>query len=110
MKGWHLVPAVRQWVEFRTLNLIDPVWPVEGQFDVIFCRNVLMYLEAGHRYAVLERMASRLAPDGLLLLDPTEHLGKVGHWFTPGVDGVYSRRHGTVPSRGLTRGSASIHS
>ena len=89
---WRLAPAVRRLVEFRALNLIDPAWPIEGQFDVIFCRNVLMYLEADYRYAVLERLASLLAPDGLVILDPTEHLGKAGHLFTPGADGVYSRR------------------
>ena len=67
------------------MNLAKRSWPVEGPFDVIFCRNVLMYLEACHRYAVLERMASVLAPDGILILDPTEHLGKAGHLFGPGL-------------------------
>jgi chemotaxis protein methyltransferase CheR len=67
--------AVRRLVEFRTLNLVGAAWPVEGPFDVIFCRNVLMYLEASHRYAALERMASLLAPDGLLVLDPVEYPG-----------------------------------
>ena len=70
---------------------------------MIFCRNVLMYLEACHRYAVLEHMASLLAPDGLLILDPAEHLGKAGHLFTPGADGVYSRRRASCPPRGVTR-------
>jgi chemotaxis protein methyltransferase CheR len=95
-------PAVRRLVEFRALNLADVVWPVEGPFDVIFCRNVLMYLEACHRYAVLERLASLLAPDGLLILDPTEHLGKAGHLFTPGADGLYSRRRLSCPPRSAT--------
>ena len=63
-------------------------------FDFIFCRNVLMYLEACHRYAVVAGLASLVAPDGLLILDPTEHLGKAGHLFTPGADAVY-RRLGT---------------
>ena len=62
-------------MEFRALNLIDPAWPIEGQFDMIFCRNVLMYLERGCRRTVVERMASLLAPDGLLVLDPVEYPG-----------------------------------
>jgi len=94
---WHLAPAVRCLVEFRALNLVDAVWPIEESFDVIFCRNVLMYLEACHRYAVLERMASLLAPDGLLMIDPAEHLGKAGHLFTPGADAVYQRRGASYP-------------
>ena len=95
--------SVRRLVEFRALNLADVMWPVEGLFDVIFCRNVLMYLEACHRYAVVERLASLLAPDGLLILDPTEHLGKAGHLFTPGADGLYSRRRLSGPLRSATR-------
>ena len=86
-RRWSIAPAVRRLVEFRALNLVGAAWPVEGPFDVIFCRNVLMYLEACHRYAVLERMASLLAPDGLLMLDPAEHLGKAAHLFTPGRTG-----------------------
>ena len=40
-----LIPAVRRLVEFRRLNLADVVWPLDGVFDVVFCRNVLMYLD-----------------------------------------------------------------
>jgi chemotaxis methyl-accepting protein methylase len=87
-----IAPAVRRRVEFQALNLVGETWPVAGPFDVIFCRNVLMYLEARHRQAVLERLAALLAPDGLLLLDPTEHLGRARHLFLPGADGVYALR------------------
>ena len=94
IKGrWRVGPAVRGLVELRTLNLVDPVWGIEGPFDAIFCRNVLMYLQAAHRHAVLERMALALASDGLLFLDPAEHLGKAGALFTAQSSGVYSRRH-----------------
>ena len=75
---WSVTPAVRRLVEFCEVNVVERSWPVEGPFDVIFCRNVLMYLEACLRQAVLERMASLLAPDGLLMLDPTEHPGPAG--------------------------------
>lgn len=103
-RHWTIAPAVRRLVEFRPLNLADVAWPVmTGPLDVILCRNVLMYLEAGHQYAVLERMASLLAPDGLLLIDPTEHLGTAGHWFTPGAEGVYWRRRvASLPQRSRT--------
>ena len=98
-RRWAIAPAVRRLVEFRALNLVGAAWPVEGPFDVIFCRNVLMYLETCHRYAVLERLASLLAPDGLLMIDPTEHLGKAGHLFTPDADAVYRRRGASCPPR-----------
>ena len=89
---WRIAPAVRRLVGFRALNLARESWPVEGPFDVILCRNALMYLEADRRYAVLERIASLLASDGLVMLDPSEHPGQAGRWFTPGAHGVYSRR------------------
>jgi chemotaxis protein methyltransferase CheR len=108
---WALTPAARRLVEFRVFNLTSVTWPVEGPFDVILCRNVLMYLEACHRYAALERLASMLSPDGLLMLDPAEHLGKAAHLFTPDADGAYSRRRAlspgprlTTPGRLFTRG------
>jgi chemotaxis protein methyltransferase CheR len=91
-RRWRLRRAPRDLVAFRGLNLTDVVWPFAGRFDVVLCRNVLMYLDASHRYAVLERIASLLAPGGLLFLDPTEHLGKAGHLFAGGTNGVYSCR------------------
>jgi chemotaxis protein methyltransferase CheR len=91
-RHWRIRQEARDLVEFRVVNLTDAAWPLDGPFDVVFCRNVLMYLEACHRYAVLERMASVLAPDGILILDPTEHLGKAGHLFAHRDDGIYSSR------------------
>lgn len=96
-KHWRINADVHGLVTFRSLNLTDLVWPPAGPFDVVFCRNVLMYLEAGHRYAVLERLASVLAPDGRLILDPSEHLGKAAHLFGSGTNGVYpGRSHATL--------------
>jgi chemotaxis methyl-accepting protein methylase len=99
---WRIAVATRRLVEFRVLNLTSVEWFIEAPFDVILCRNVLMYLEAYHRYAVLERLASLLAPDGLLMLDPAEHLGKAAHLFTPDADGAYSRRRSSALRRSVT--------
>ena len=106
---WRIASTARRLVDFRELNLAGVMWPIEGLFDVIFCRNVLMYLEACHRYAVLEHMASLLAPEGMLILDPAEHLGKAAHLFTPGTDGVYSRRRLSCPPCSAPRECSSSH-
>jgi chemotaxis protein methyltransferase CheR len=89
-RRWAVADAVRNLVEFRVLNLADVAWSLEGPFDVIFCRNVLMYLEARLRVGVLERMASLLTPDGLLMLDPTEHLGPAEALFSSSANGVFA--------------------
>lgn len=70
---------------------------MESPFDVIFCRNVLMYLESRYRQAVLLRVASLLAPDGLLMIDPTEHLGEGGCLFVADAEAVYRRRAESIP-------------
>jgi chemotaxis protein methyltransferase CheR len=88
----RLVPAVQRLVDFRRLNLADLEWPLDGAFDVVFCRNVLMYLEAGYRFTVLERIASLLRPGGLLLIDPSEHLGGAAPLFIGRGHGVFARR------------------
>ena len=102
----RLVPAARRLVEFRRMNLADLVWPLDGIFDVVFCRNVLMYLEAGHRYAVLERIASMLEPGGLLLLDPSEHLGGAAELFVDRGNGAYTRRSAAGRASASRQGSA----
>lgn len=92
----RVAEAVRALVRIEPLNLTSAEWPIEGPFDVVFCRNVLMYLEDGHRYSVLERMTSVLAPDGILILDPAEHLGRAGHLFDQGTNGIHAA-HGLSP-------------
>ncbi|MFO1461781.1 MAG: CheR family methyltransferase [Verrucomicrobiota bacterium] len=103
-KRWRTHVDLHRLVTFRALNLTDLEWPPAGLFDVVFCRNVLMYLEAGHRYSVLERLASVLAPDGRLILDPAEHLGKAAHLFGPGTNGVYPGRPRATPRADRFRG------
>jgi chemotaxis protein methyltransferase CheR len=101
-RGGLITSSVRDLVEFQVLNLIWHPWPLTGPVDLIFCRNVLMYLEANYRLTVLRSFASLLAPDGLLVLDPAEHLGPGGNLFTLCCDGVYaSRRVGFSPNRAL---------
>ena len=86
-------------MEFRSLNLIGEIWPgISSSFDIIFCRNVLMYLEEFSRYAVLERMSSVLERDGLLILDPVEYLGSGTHLFEPVGNGVFANRR-SLPKR-----------
>jgi chemotaxis protein methyltransferase CheR len=69
-------PELRGVVSFRRLNLNDTFWDVEseGEFDLVFCRNVLMYFEPGHRDRVLRKIVAKLPPRGYLFLGDAESL------------------------------------
>src|SRR4029453_12867348 len=74
---------VRALVEFRPINLRDARWDVEGPFDAIFCRNVLIYFDKPTQRQVLERVAARLAPGGLYFAGHSESLLNAGDLFEP---------------------------
>ena len=69
--GWQIDAALRRMCQFRVLNLLDEPCSV-GQFDVIFCRNLLMYLDPPTRERVLAYLVRHLRPDGLLYLGGSE--------------------------------------
>ena len=87
---WQLSPAIRAMVQYKTFNLLDSFSGM-GQFDVIFCRNVLLYFDAPTKRDVLARMARQLAPDGFLVLGAAETVVGLTTDFAPmeGGRGVY---------------------
>lgn len=68
---WQILPHIQVPVEFRPLNLQSDSFGYE-RYDVIFCRNVLIYFNAELKGRILERIYSVLAPDGLLFLGASE--------------------------------------
>jgi chemotaxis protein methyltransferase CheR len=86
---WRIKPALRARTSFRVHNLLEP--PPSGRFDVILCRNVLLYFSAERRRAVLDRLASAIAPDGVLILGAGETVLGQTDAFTPDLQyrGVY---------------------
>ncbi len=62
---------LRSKVFFGQLNLLGP-WPMKGLFDVIFCRNVLIYFSPENRVKTVRRLASQLKPGGVLMLGHSE--------------------------------------
>jgi len=63
---------LRQLVCFKRLNLLDQQWPMRGKFDFIFCRNVMIYFDKKTQHAILEKIAERLKPGGLLFVGHSE--------------------------------------
>lgn len=70
----RIVPALRRWTQFARLNLMQSDYPVDTDYDVIFCRNILIYFEPPVQHAVLLRLCRHLRPGGFLFLGHTESL------------------------------------
>ena len=66
-------PELRQLVDFRQLNLLSDKWPLSGQFDAIFCRNVMIYFDKGTQRKILSRFVPLMQPTALLLAGHSEN-------------------------------------
>ena len=99
--GWRISEAIRGMVHYREWNLLSDVRPL-GQFDVVFCRNVLIYLDQPTKAKVLEAVAQQMPTDGLLYLGGGETVLGITTRFAPlpAESGVYGL---VTTSAGLAR-------
>ncbi|MCB1356342.1 MAG: protein-glutamate O-methyltransferase [Maritimibacter sp.] len=94
--GWRARTELRDAVQFRMLNLLD-VWPMRGQFDVIFCRNVVIYFDAPTQDRLWGRFCGQLAPDGWLFIGHSERLSsRVQSRFNGRGTTAYQRADGAA--------------
>ena len=89
--GWRAVEGLRKPVRFQVHNLLEPA-PHPGDFDIVLCRNVLLYLSPEKKTLAFERIASAMAEDGWLMLGAGET-----------VIGQTSRLGADISARGLYR-------
>jgi len=88
---WQIAPHIRAMVQFRTLNLLNDFSPL-GTFDVVFCRNVLIYFDQPTKVKVLERVARQMPQDGYLVLGAAETVVGLTDLMKPVADkrGLYA--------------------
>lgn len=87
----RMADTIRKLVRFRRLNLLGP-WPITRKFDVIFCRNVMIYFDEATNAALLERFAEQIAPGGYLYIGHSERMpGAAKQVFTPVGKTIYQR-------------------
>jgi len=101
--GWRINEVLRGMVQFREWNLLGDLRPL-GQFDVVFCRNVLIYFDQATKAKVLETVAQQMVGDGMLYLGGAETVLGITSRFAPLATerGVY----GLVTAPAMARGFA----
>ncbi|MBO9544613.1 protein-glutamate O-methyltransferase CheR [Caulobacter sp.] len=81
-RHWQLIDDLRESVTFNQANLVDgPSLANQGAFDVIFCRNVLIYFDDASRLTAANNLYDRLAPGGYLCLGHTESMNRISERF-----------------------------
>jgi chemotaxis protein methyltransferase CheR len=88
--AWQIAPEIRAMVKFQPLNLLND-FSALGTFDVVFCRNVLIYFDQDTKIVVLNRLARQMPSDGFLVLGAAETVVGLTHAFKPMNDkrGLY---------------------
>jgi chemotaxis protein methyltransferase CheR len=88
---WQISPEIRAMVQYKPLNLLADFSHL-GNFDVVFCRNVLIYFDQETKVGVLNRIARMLEPDGYLVLGAAETVVGLTEAFKPMNDkrGLYA--------------------
>jgi chemotaxis protein methyltransferase CheR len=79
-QGWRLSEDIRRMVKFWPVNLCQE-WPVLPRMDVIFVRNVLIYMDDATKRSILARIHKLLRPDGFLFLGAAESTFNLGDFF-----------------------------
>ncbi|MQP63939.1 chemotaxis protein CheR [Niveispirillum sp. SYP-B3756] len=88
---WQISDEIRNKVQYREYNLLGDLSPL-GQFDVVFCRNVLIYFDQPTKGKVLEAIAKQMPADGVLYLGGAETVLGITEKFKPmdGQRGLYT--------------------
>ena len=85
-------PELQRMVEFLSVNLIRDDWPFREPFDIVFCRNVMIYFDAPTQRSVLERIHRVMKPGGLLFVGHSENFNESRDLFVLRGKTVYERR------------------
>ena len=89
-ESWTIAPQLRSMVQWRKFNLLES-FASFGQFDIVFCRNVLIYFDQTTKVDILGRIAKTMTPDGYLVLGAAETVVGLTDAFKPAPDrrGLY---------------------
>ena len=94
---------LRDLVTFRRVNLAAERWDVEGTFDVVLCRNVLIYFDAAGKRRAVGRLLGHVAPGGYFLVGHAETLNGLADGVTPVRPSIYA------PGAARAAGGRAVH-
>ncbi|MEJ8473012.1 CheR family methyltransferase [Roseibium algae] len=102
---WQITPEMRAMIEWKKLNLLDSFSHL-GEFDILFCRNVLIYFDQKTKSEILDRLAKMVPDDGYLVLGAAETVVGLTDAFKPvaGKRGLFQRKQSV--SRAATSAAA----
>ena len=78
---YSVAPVIKDLVMFRRLNLMNAEYPFKGQFQIVFCRNVMIYFDEPVREGLLARYHRYLEPNGYLFIGHSESIGRDNKYF-----------------------------
>jgi chemotaxis protein methyltransferase CheR len=110
VSGYKAKDELRALISFSRQNLLEP-FASPGPFDIIFCRNVVIYFTAEARKDIFHRLAKALIPDGYLFVGSAESLSDLGPAYTPHhhCRSVFYRPNQVArPAHDLGRGGSSV--
>ena len=87
--NWSAKEALRQRLTFARLNLMETPYPMKGPFDVVICRNVMIYFDRSGREKFVREAIRLLRPGGLLIVGHAESLAGIAHGFVTIKPSVY---------------------
>ncbi len=92
---------LRNLINFQTLNLLEPQWALKEPFDVIFCRNVMIYFDKPTQSKILSRFVPLMKPNALLFAGHSENFLYVSNELSLRGKTVYELKQGNHPKRNI---------
>lgn len=92
-ESYRMAPELRDLIRFRELNLLGS-WPMTGRFNVIFCRNTMIYFDEPTQDSIWQRFAQILTPGGYLFIGHSERIAVARHPFELIAQTTYRLRDG----------------
>jgi chemotaxis protein methyltransferase CheR len=89
--NWRIIPELRKKVQFHRLNFMDDNYGIDDQFDIIFCRNVIIYFDWDTKARLINRFYDHLAPGGYLFIGHSETLNGMNENFKAVAPTVYRK-------------------